>query len=273
MTKISIITINYNDVLGLEKTFNSVVNQSNKNFEYIVIDGGSTDGSKEFIEKNSDKVSYWISEKDSGIYNAMNKGINVAKGDYLLFLNSGDWLFENDSISNVDKLITGFKDIYYGNAIFKFAKKDKLVVYNERISFQFFTHSSFCHQATFIKKQLFFDVFMYNENLKIVSDWEFFIYAICIKNVSHQYIDVIVSNYDLNGISSRPEFEALKHKEREIVFNNYFPMFIGDYENLNELNSKRIVSVLNIKKHKLAWKIFKAVITIFEIFLPKNKKN
>lgn len=269
--KISIITVNYNDKLGLEKTIKSVLDQENIVFEYLVIDGNSNDGSKDIIEKYKDKINYWVSEPDSGIYNAMNKGIRAATGDYLLFLNSGDWLFENNSIANVDKLITGSKDIYYGNAIFKFDKKDKVVKYEERISFQFFTHNSFCHQATFIKKQLFQDIFMYNENLKIVSDWEFFIYSICIKNVSHQYIDVIVANYDLQGISSRPEFEDLKQKEREQVFNTHFPMFIGDYENLNELNSKRMVSVLNIKKHKYAWKIFKALISLFEIFLPKQK--
>ena len=87
MSKISIITINYNDLKGLQKTFNSVVNQSNKDFEYLVIDGGSSDGGKEFLEQNSDQLAYWISEKDSGIYNAMNKGIRAATGDYLLFLN------------------------------------------------------------------------------------------------------------------------------------------------------------------------------------------
>ncbi|MEC4005362.1 glycosyltransferase family 2 protein [Flavobacterium sp. SUN052] len=269
--KISIITVNYNDKIGLEKTIQSVLNQENVQFEYLVIDGNSSDGSKDVIEKYKDKINYWVSEPDSGIYNAMNKGIRAATGDYLLFLNSGDWLFENTAIATVDKLINGTKDIYYGNAIFKFDKKDKIVKYDERISFQFFTHNSFCHQATFIKKQLFHDIFMYNENLKIVSDWEFFIYAICIKNVSHQHINVIVANYDLQGISSRPEFEELKLKERAFVFNKYFSMFIGDYENLNELNSKRIVSVLNIKKHKYAWKIFKAIISLFELFLPKQK--
>ena len=101
MSKISIITINYNDLKGLQKTFNSVVNQSNKDFEYIVIDGGSSDGGKEFLEQNSDKLAYWISEKDSGVYNAMNKGIKAAKGEYLLFLNSGDFLVDDNVIEKV----------------------------------------------------------------------------------------------------------------------------------------------------------------------------
>ncbi len=118
MTKISIITINFNDLVGLEKTFNSVVSQSNTDFEYIVIDGGSTDGSKEFLEQNSDKLAYWISEKDSGVYNAMNKGIKAAKGDYVMFLNSRDFLIDSTIIDKVVKDLDGSTAIYYGNLIY-----------------------------------------------------------------------------------------------------------------------------------------------------------
>ncbi len=91
--KLSIITVNLNNKDGLQKTIDSVISQTFKDFEWIVIDGGSTDGSKELIEKYSDYISYWVSEPDKGIYNAMNKGIKVAKGDYLEFLNSGDIFF------------------------------------------------------------------------------------------------------------------------------------------------------------------------------------
>ena len=139
MAKISIITINYNDKVGLKKTIESVINQTWRDFEFIVIDGGSTDGGKEILEQNSDKIDYWVSESDNGIFNAMNKGIKVATGDYLLFLNSGDWFYSSNVISDVEKIIDGSVDIYYGNAVFKFEKKDKIVEYDERISFEFFT--------------------------------------------------------------------------------------------------------------------------------------
>ena len=95
---ISIITINFNDKIGLQRTFDSVFAQDFNDFEYIVIDGGSNDGSKELIEENTDKISYWISEPDKGIYNAMNKGIKVANGEYLLFLNSGDKFYNKKSL-------------------------------------------------------------------------------------------------------------------------------------------------------------------------------
>ncbi|MFL9831036.1 glycosyltransferase family 2 protein [Flavobacterium sp. ST-87] len=267
---ITIITINYNNNEGLRKTIESVVNQDSQNFEYIVIDGGSTDGSRETIEKFSKKIDYWVSEKDSGIYNAMNKGIKIAKGDFILFLNSGDWLFEESTLSKVNLLINNKSDIFYCNTIFKYDKKDVIVKYDKKISFKFFIEDNFCHQATFIRKKLFYDIFFYNEKLKIASDWEFFIYAICIKNVSHQYLDIVVSNYDLRGISSRPEFRDLSLGERQQVLNTHFPMFISDLEMSPQLKDKRIPQLLHIKKFKLAWKILKGFINFLLFFLPKQ---
>ncbi len=103
---LSIITINYNDKFGLERTIKSVQEQTFTNFEHIIIDGGSTDGSKEVIEANKNSFSYWVSEPDKGIYNAMNKGIKEAKGEYLFFLNSGDHLNGQNAL---DKIHVSFK--------------------------------------------------------------------------------------------------------------------------------------------------------------------
>ena len=102
MHQLSIVTINLNNKIGLEKTIVSVINQKYRNFEFIIIDGNSTDGSVDIIQKYQDKITYWISENDSGIYNAMNKGIANSKGEYILFLNSGDYLFNDSTID--DKL-------------------------------------------------------------------------------------------------------------------------------------------------------------------------
>ena len=99
--KLSVITINYNNRDGLRKTIESVVNQTCKDFEYVIIDGGSTDGSVDVIKEYADRINYWVSEPDKGIYNAMNKGIDVAQGEYCLFLNSGDYLFDNYVLSEV----------------------------------------------------------------------------------------------------------------------------------------------------------------------------
>ena len=111
--KLSIITINLNNAAGLRKTIESVVNQTFTDYEYLIIDGGSTDGSVEVIKEFADKITYWVSEPDKGIYNAMNKGILKARGEYLQFLNSGDWLVDNEVLFRVFSL-NHFEDILYG---------------------------------------------------------------------------------------------------------------------------------------------------------------
>ena len=113
MFDLSIITINYNNASGLKQTVNSVVNQSNKNFEYIIIDGNSTDRSKPIIDSLEFENLKWISEEDSGIYNAMNKGIKRATGDYLLFLNSGDHFCKSDSLTKIDSSMFQFDIISF----------------------------------------------------------------------------------------------------------------------------------------------------------------
>ncbi len=114
MSKLSIITVNFNNATGLQKTFDSVFEQTFKDFEYIIVDGGSTDGSEEIIERNRDKINYWVSEKDKGVYHAMNKGMAKASGDYLLFLNSGDHFKDENILLEVMPELDG-TGIVYGN--------------------------------------------------------------------------------------------------------------------------------------------------------------
>src|SRR5574339_979809 len=113
MTKISIITVNYNDKAGLEKTLRSVTSQTLKDFEYVVIDGGSNDGSKELIESYADKIDYWVSEPDKGVYSAMNKGIKAATGEFVIFMNGGDLFYDTQVLENVQKMLVAEYDIYY----------------------------------------------------------------------------------------------------------------------------------------------------------------
>ena len=95
--KVSVITVNYNNLKGLERTISSVLSQSFSDFEYIIVDGGSTDGSKEYIESKQEYINQWVSEKDHGVYNAMNKAIRMAQGEYCIFMNSGDHFFSSQS--------------------------------------------------------------------------------------------------------------------------------------------------------------------------------
>ena len=268
--KISIITVNFNNKAGLQKTISSVINQVFKPIEFILIDGDSTDGSKELLQDNQNHFTYWTSEPDHGIYHAMNKGIKIATGDYLLFLNSGDCLADEQVLEKISRKIDGTYDIYYGDIIFERIKKSTKVIFPEKLTFNFFVTDNLSHQATFIKKMLFDKFFYYNENFKIASDWEFMIYAICKRNVSYQHLDLLVTVYDGTGLSSNSDNYKMLYEERSISMNKYFPAFITDYEQLSELENKRIKQVLELKKHPLAWKILKACIKAIFLFRPKK---
>ncbi|MFL9831038.1 glycosyltransferase family 2 protein [Flavobacterium sp. ST-87] len=268
--KISIITINYNNKKGLEKTIQSVVCQTEMDYEFIVIDGGSTDGSKELLESYLEKLDYWVSESDTGVYNAMNKGIKVAKGDFIIFMNSGDCFYANTVLENVKPLLVDEYDIYYGDnyKIKPYSKRKK--TYPERLSFTFFYSSCINHQSTFIRRQLFFDYFLYNENLKIVADWEFFIYTICVENRPYKYLKMTISNYDFTGMSSLKSNKSLVDSEKSIVFNTYFSLFLEDCKLIDLIKSKRIQQILYIREFKIPWKLFKGIINFLAFFQSKK---
>lgn len=200
--KLSIITVNLNNRDGLKKTIDSVVCQTFKNFEWIIIDGGSTDGSKELIEKYSEHFSYWVSEPDKGIYNAMNKGICVAKGEYVLHLNSGDILYNENSLNNVisNKLESDiiFFSIIHEKPQFTFIEKSP-----EQITARYLFYNTLPHSgSSLIRKELFKSVGIYNEQLKIASDWAFYVNAIILNNATVSVRNEILSFYDGSGISA-----------------------------------------------------------------------
>ncbi len=266
--KLSIITINYNDKTGLEKTINSVINQTWKDFEYIVIDGGSTDGSKEVIEKYKNKITYWKSEPDSGVYNAMNKGIKVAKGDYLIFMNGGDTFYESTILEKISNQFLFSFDIFYGNANFISDNDERIEKFPKKLNFSFFYDNSLCHQATFFNKNIFSEN-GYNEKFRIISDWEFNVRNICLHNKSYKHLDYVICNYDTSGISSKQK--DLSKKERDQIYKAYFLSFIDDYNYFQQLDDKRIKNMIYIKKFSIPWKILKGFSKIILLFLPKQK--
>jgi glycosyltransferase involved in cell wall biosynthesis len=271
--KISVITVNYNNKVGLEKTINSVVKQTYKNFEYIVIDGDSNDGSKQLITTYNDKLAHAVSEADNGIYHAMNKGIEIATGDYILFLNSGDCLFDENVLSQVAEAMTDGLDIYYGDIIYDEIHQQHKRTFPEKLTFAFFYEQNLSHQASFIRSSLFTDIFYYNEDFKIVSDWEFFTYAICKREASYKHLDFVVTIYDATGISSNQDNHPMMYKEREASLNRYFPEYVSDYDYLKTLKFKKLDQFLFIKQHTIAYKILKACINIILLFLPKFKRT
>ena len=234
---LSIITINRNNAAGLEKTMRSVASQVRGDFEYVVIDGASTDESVEVIrsfEASFGERLKWISESDKGIYNAMNKGIGMATGDYLQFLNSGDSLVSDDITKRMTEALKskGYPSILYGNMLKDIpdgkAMRDRCFAGRD-ISFLGFYTGSLNHSSTYIRRSLFNRYGMYDENLKIVSDWKWFLQAIILGGEKPVYVDMDVTLFDMNGISEKNK--ALDKAERRRVLNELIPSTIlADYD-------------------------------------------
>lgn len=211
---INVITINLNNKDGLKKTIESVVNQTYfDKINYIIIDGGSTDGSVDVIKEYQDKLYYWVSEKDNGIFNAMNKGIDAAPNEgYCLFLNSGDYLSDNTIIEKVYNELD--KDIVYGNE-FMVKKNNSMFTssYPDTLDEGFFKRTALPHQSTFIKTELM-KKHKYSEEYEIIGDWKFLREMIMVHKVSYKHIRQNISVYYLNGVSTnnKAKFDAEKNK-------------------------------------------------------------
>ncbi len=197
--KLSIITVNRNNKDGLEKTIRSVIRQTSHDYEYIIIDGASTDGSPEIIRNYEENITYWISEPDTGIYNAMNKGIRKAQGDYCLFLNSGDWLYEKDVLEKIAPHLD-MKTPIISCRIMRDDAPEGLTARRYNI----FTAVSIGlpHQATFIARHLFHTFGMYDETYRIRSDSSFFFKTIILNKIPYLIIDIPIAFFDGSGISS-----------------------------------------------------------------------
>lgn len=273
INKFSIITVNFNDKQGLQKTIESVIIQGFKDFEFIIVDGNSSDGSKEILEEYANRITKFVSESDKGIYHAMNKGINMATGEYVLFLNSGDSLIDTDVLQKLDNEINGNIDLYYGDILFQESTRTRMITSPEKLSFDFFFTENLPHQASFIRRELFSKIFYYNEGFRIVSDWEFLIYSVCKANISYKHLPILVSLYDGTGISSDSNNYKMMYAERAIVIDKYFPAFKDDYAKISLLKQRRVKQFLHIKEHPFAWEILKLFMKIIILFIPKNKKR
>lgn len=269
-TVLSIVTINYNNLGGLMATVSSVKNQTWQDFEYIVIDGGSDDGSKEYLESENQFLDIWVSEKDSGIYNAMNKGIKAAKGEYLLFLNSGDHLF-NEKVLELNNGALKEKDLICFNLQMVRIGSSKIAKAPSKLRFYDLYSTSLPHPATFIKRELFNTVGLYDESLRIVSDWKFFLLALFKFNCSYLKVEQTLATFYLDGISSIED----SSNERALVMKEYFDPFILDYEELNEnkkfVNTNRFMMLKEMEKSTFGKKLGSIFFRVYILFFSKRK--
>ncbi len=274
--KLSIITINYNNKSGLEQTMKSVLQQTCKEFEYIVVDGASTDGSVEVMNDYAQEIAVSgvkvdaKSEKDSGIYNAMNKGIMKASGEYLLMLNSGDYLVDEGVVEHIMSELDG-TDIIQGNVITENSNGEvyRLKGYGRSdVSFFDAMNGHFLHQATFIKRSLHFEYGLYEDDYKKGADTYFFIHTLAFGNASFKYVNIDVSNFDLNGISSlnNPDWVKIDKEEDERWFNKNVPMRIL---NVYKRTQYKVKIFDKLHRHRFIWICTLLLVGLSDILSPK----
>ena len=256
--KLSIITINYNNKAGLQKTIDSVICQTWRDFEWIVIDGGSTDGSKELIEQYQQHFAYWCSEPDKGVYNAMNKGIAKAKGEYLNFMNSGDIFAADETLLNISEYLNNW-DIVYG-----FCRDKKTgeitnkMAMTDILELDVLYYNTLPHQACFFRKQLFEKVGLYREDLRIVSDWVFLVQSIVHGGASYKFVPKDICVYEGDGLSSDiiPLIE-----ERQEMMKILFPPIL-------ENAIQYILSIKTVRRFRFT-KISYSILFRFSCFLSR----
>lgn len=268
--KYSIITVNYNNRDGLRKTIESVVNQTCRDLEYIVIDGGSTDGSKEVILEYQDKIDYWVSEPDKGIYHAMNKGTKAAHGEYLNFMNSGDCFYDSNVLMNMKEHL--LSDIVEGRLLNLSTNSFPFKPESEQ-TMMFFYSSNLDHQATFIRRQLLIDT-PYDENLKIVSDWKFFLKKIIFENASFRSIPVNVARYEGMGVSAK-ELQLQEAERQQVLAELLPPGILCDYKRYAGKESPMLDLIPQFNRTRglnmLILQMVKTALKVYHVFHPMRK--
>ncbi len=210
--KFTIITINKNNLEGLKKTFYSVINQTYKNFQLVIVDGGSTDGSYDFIKRQSSLIDCIIHESDSGIYDAQNKGIRQASGEYILFLNAGDCFSGPDILESFVKQNYS-EEVVYGDVNMVYPDLVVERQYPDQITFDYWLNNVLCHQVVFFKNDLFSIFGLFDLDFRFCSDHKMFYSLWKDKKIKKVHFNKTVVNYDMTGVSSNPRNLKLLTKE------------------------------------------------------------
>ena len=256
MTKISIITVTLNSEQTIRDTLNSVLSQKNKDIEHIIVDGGSSDQTMGILKRYPNKNKKIYIYKKSGIYQAINYGIKKSSGDYITILNSDDFYQSNDTIDNVVKIINKNKDIkiFFGNVVY-FANKQ---YYNIKRYYPVTNFKSFQmrygimppHPSSFIKKEVYQTNSLYNEELEIASDFEFFLRTIYIKKIRYKKINQTIVRMRLGGVSTRNLLSYIK-STKEILKSFHINMIKIDILSIILRLPIKTMQYINIDEKKL----------------------
>lgn len=269
---LSIITVNFNNNKGLIRTLESIKQQSFLSYEHIIIDAGSTDGSKETIvayAQSTTHLSFWSSEPDKGIYDGMNKGIDQANGEYLYFLNSGDCLI-NDILSQIP--FDGTQYLYGDDQLRRKNKQNRIRVYPDIPDFLFLSNDSLCHQSCFIHRSLF-EGRRYNIQYRIAADWIHSFQCIIIEKCSYRHLPVIISECDAGGVSSNAQ---KLYQERIKWFKESFPPVLSkgliECSTLEASSFKEILPLLG-HTNKFKKRMKKLILFLYKIHILFSCKH
>lgn len=261
----SIITINYNNRDGLRHTINSVINQTFHDYEFIIVDGGSNDGSVEVIKEYSDHITFWVSERDKGVYNAMNKGIAQAKGTYVNFMNSGDTFYSHNTLEEVSTYIDE-SDFVIGKDYNQDPDtgEEFTTILPTRISMAALYMWTLPHQSAFIRRALFNDS-LYDETLRIVADWKFYLDKIVYEGKTVKLLDMVICNREQEGMSISQASKTIEERHR--VLSTLLPPGIyKDYETLASLDRSTLYKLLNLLDQEKSRKWISFLIKVLNRF-------
>jgi glycosyltransferase involved in cell wall biosynthesis len=249
MYKISVITICRDEERRVGQTLSSIATQSFTNFEWIFIDGGSRDGTLATVEPYRRNFHHFVSEPDLGVFHAQNKGAVQAHGEYLLFLNAGDFLSSPDSLAILAAAANG-EDFIYGDMMI--VNREGQQRYGKapvEVTLDYMLTASMWHPATLIKRALFESIGPYDEDFKIVSDYDFFMKALFQRRTTLKYVAKPVATFHEDGLASRPEYFELHQRERRVVQDRYLaPLVLKYYESQVELQKKPAFLARNLLK-------------------------
>ncbi len=243
--KISIVTVCFNSAKTIEQTIKSVINQSYKNIEYIVIDGGSTDGTLDIIKKYEQYISYWVSEPDKGIYDAMNKGISVATGDLIAFINSDDWYDENAMLHFAKAYQTRKADVLYGDIIYINEDGTEQYESNQNLDLNKMLYTNkLCHQGICVRTELM-KIHQFDLTYKIVSDYDFLL-KIFIAGASFAYVgNFLIAYFRRSGVSTSYITDAVTEMAK--IANNRSLSFLEDNDEIVILS--KVKKLIELRKY------------------------
>ena len=231
--KLSIVTICKNEAASIPQTLKSVLSQSFSGYEHIIIDGGSTDETMDIVRSYQNKILKIISEPDRGIWHAMNKGISLAEGEYLYFLNAGDTLFDQEVLKDIFNEVKHEEELIYGNIVDSYSERQVLKKFSDTLSVKYLMSNMICHQAMFTRKTLFKRYGYFDESFKLLADYDFLWRCIVKHKATYRHVDRTIAYYDMNGLTADPrnreilirEWAAVQRKNMSAHQYLYFCLF------------------------------------------------